>query len=64
MLAIDEALANLAVADRQAAELVKLRSFVGLSNPDAAATMNISTRTAERFWTYARAWFRRSIESP
>ncbi|MBY0458139.1 MAG: sigma-70 family RNA polymerase sigma factor [Gemmataceae bacterium] len=62
VLAIDEALAGLAAADPKAAELVKLRYFVGLSVPDAAATMNISTRSAERLWTYARAWLRRAIE--
>jgi RNA polymerase sigma factor (TIGR02999 family) len=62
VLAIDEALAGLAAADPPAAELVKLRYFVGLSVPDAAATMNISTRSAERLWTYARAWLRRAVE--
>ena len=62
VLAVDEALAGLAAADLQAAELVKLRYFVGLSVPEAAATMRISTRSAERLWTYARAWLRRAIE--
>ena len=62
LLAVDEALVRLVGADSQAAELVKLRYFVGLSLPDAAATMNISTRSAERLWTYARAWLRRAIE--
>ena len=62
VLAVDEALAGLAAADPQAAELVKLRYFVGLSVPEAAATMSISTRSAERLWTYARAWLRRAIE--
>jgi RNA polymerase sigma factor (TIGR02999 family) len=62
VLAIDDALAGLAAADPQAAELVKLRYFVGLSVPDSAATLGISTRSAERLWTYARAWLRRAIE--
>src|SRR5438105_2062771 len=61
VLAVDEALAGLAAADPQAAELVKLRYFVGLSVPDAAATLNLSPRTAERLWTYARAWLRRAM---
>jgi RNA polymerase sigma factor (TIGR02999 family) len=61
VLAVDEALAGLAATDPQAAELVKLRYFVGLSVPDTAVTMNISTRSAERLWTYARAWLRRAI---
>jgi RNA polymerase sigma factor (TIGR02999 family) len=62
VLAVDEALAALATADPQAAELVKLRYFVGLSVPDAAKVLNLSTRSAERLWAYARAWLRRAIE--
>jgi RNA polymerase sigma factor (TIGR02999 family) len=62
VLAVDEALAALAAADPQAAELVKLRYFVGLSVPDAAKLLHLSTRSAERLWTYARAWLRRAIE--
>jgi RNA polymerase sigma factor (TIGR02999 family) len=62
--AVDEALAGLAAADPQAAELVKLRYFVGLPVPEAAKVLNLSTRSAERLWTYARAWLRRSIEGP
>jgi RNA polymerase sigma factor (TIGR02999 family) len=61
MLAVDEALAGLAAADAQAAELVKLRYFAGLSIPDAAQALNISPRSADRLWTYARAWLRRAI---
>jgi RNA polymerase sigma factor (TIGR02999 family) len=62
VLAVDEALAALAAADPQAAELVKLRYYVGLPVPDAAKALNISTRSAERLWVYARAWLRRAIE--
>jgi RNA polymerase sigma factor (TIGR02999 family) len=62
VLAVDEALAALAAADPQAAELVKLRYFVGLPVPDAAKALHISTRSAERLWVYARAWLRRAIE--
>ncbi len=62
VLAVDEALAALAAADAQAAELVKLRYYVGLSVPDAAKILNLSTRSAERLWAYARAWLRRAIE--
>ncbi len=61
LLAIDEALGRLTDADPQAAELVKLRYFAGMSIPDAAATMNISPRTADRLWAYARAWLRTAI---
>ena len=58
---MDEALARLAAADPQAAELVKLRYFAGLSLPDTAKLLNLSTRSAERLWTFARAWLRRAI---
>jgi RNA polymerase sigma factor (TIGR02999 family) len=64
VLAIDEALAGLAAADPQAAELVKLRYFAGLSLPEAAESLGIPTRTAERLWAYARAWLRRAIGEP
>jgi RNA polymerase sigma factor (TIGR02999 family) len=62
IIAVDEALVGLAAADPQAAELVKLRYFVGLPVPEAANLLGVSTRTAERLWTYARSWLRRSIE--
>jgi RNA polymerase sigma factor (TIGR02999 family) len=64
VLAVDEALTALAAADAQAADLVRLRYFVGLSVPEAAQVLNLSTRSAERLWTFARAWLRRAIERP
>ena len=64
VLAVDEALAGLAAADAQAAELVKLRYFAGLSIPEAAEALNLSPRSADRLWAYARAWLRRAIEGP
>src|SRR5262245_32411490 len=64
VLAVDEALAGLAAADPQAAELVKLRYFAGLSVPEAAEALGLTTRTAERLWTYARAWLRRALGGP
>jgi RNA polymerase sigma factor (TIGR02999 family) len=64
ILAVDEALAGLAAADPQAAELVKLRYFAGLSVPEAAEALGLTTRTAERLWAYARAWLRRALEGP
>jgi len=60
LLALDEALLEFAVVDPEAAELVQLRYFTGLTSPQAADTMGISARTADRIWAYARAWlFRR-----
>ena len=64
VLAVHEALAGLAAADAQAAELVKLRYFAGLSIPEAAEALNISPRSADRLWAYARAWLRRAVAGP
>ncbi len=64
LLAVDEALTGLAAVDAQAAALVKLRYFAGLSIPEAAAVLNVSPRSADRLWAYARAWLRRIIGEP
>jgi RNA polymerase sigma factor (TIGR02999 family) len=56
LLALDEALDRLAGVDRQAAELVKLRYFAGLTIPEAAQVLGVSARTADSWWAYARAW--------
>jgi RNA polymerase sigma factor (TIGR02999 family) len=61
VLDIDAALAGLANADPQAAELVKLRYFVGLTIPEAAAVLGVSPRSADFLWAYARAWLLRSL---
>jgi RNA polymerase sigma factor (TIGR02999 family) len=61
LLAIHDALDKLASEDSPAAELVKLRYFVGMTMEEAAAAMNLAPRSAERLWTYARAWLRREI---
>jgi RNA polymerase sigma factor (TIGR02999 family) len=62
LLALDEALAELASADRAAADLVQLRYFGGLSVPDAARVLGVSPRTAIRLWTFARAWLREKLQ--
>jgi RNA polymerase sigma factor (TIGR02999 family) len=61
LLALDEALTKLAATDRPAAELVQLRYFGGWSIADAARILRISPRTANRIWSYARAWLRQAI---
>jgi RNA polymerase sigma factor (TIGR02999 family) len=63
VLDIDSALVALAAADPQAAELVKLRYFAGLTIPEAAAVLGISPRSADLLWAYARAWLLRSLGS-
>ncbi len=62
LIALDEALTQLAKTDRAAAELVQLRYFGGLPMAEAAAVLGVSGRTAERLWTYARAWLHRQIQ--
>jgi RNA polymerase sigma factor (TIGR02999 family) len=63
LIALDEALDRLAAEDPLKAELVKLRYFVGLTLPEAAAMLGMSERTAGRQWAFARAWLRRAVES-
>jgi len=63
LLAVDGALDRLAVTDLTAAELVKLRYFAGFSTIEAADVLGVSPRTADRLWSYARAWLRRTIEA-
>jgi RNA polymerase sigma factor (TIGR02999 family) len=61
LLAVHEALDKLAQEDATAAQLVKLRYFVGLTMEEAAAALELAPRTAERLWTYARVWLKREI---
>jgi RNA polymerase sigma factor (TIGR02999 family) len=56
LLRVNEALERLEQEDRAAAQVVKLRFFAGLTNEEAAQAMEISGRTAKRYWTFARAW--------
>jgi RNA polymerase sigma factor (TIGR02999 family) len=56
LLAMDEAMAKLALEAPEKAELVKLRYFAGFSLAEAASSMGVSHATAKRYWAYARAW--------
>ena len=62
LIALDEALSQLAATDSKAAELVKLRYFAGLTAQKAAEVLGISPRTADFLWAFARAWLLRKIE--
>jgi RNA polymerase sigma factor (TIGR02999 family) len=62
LLALDKALDRLAAIDAQAAKLVQLRYFAGLSLPAIAQLLDISPRTANRLWAFARAWLYQEIE--
>lgn len=63
LVALDEALDRLAGQDPQAAELVKLRYFAGLTIPQAASIVGVSPRTADSLWYFARAWLRRELDA-
>jgi RNA polymerase sigma factor (TIGR02999 family) len=56
LLDLDDALSRLANEFPVAAELVKLRFFAGMTLDDAAETLSIPRRTADRHWAFARAW--------
>jgi RNA polymerase sigma factor (TIGR02999 family) len=56
ILTVDEAVDRLSTVAPQAAQLVKLRFFAGLTGDQAAAVLGVSPRTADALWAYARAW--------
>jgi RNA polymerase sigma factor (TIGR02999 family) len=62
ILGVDEALGRLATADADAAKLVKLRFFAGLTSEQAAEALGVSTRTADRMWRYARAFLLKELK--
>jgi len=61
LIELDAALDKLAAKNHRKAELVKLRYFAGLTIEQAAAALEISTTTADRDWTYAKAWLFREM---
>jgi RNA polymerase sigma factor (TIGR02999 family) len=61
LLALDEALHQLATRDPVKARLVELRYFAGLTGEQAAEALGISPSTADRYWAYARAWLRAEL---
>jgi len=62
VLAVNEALARFEQIDKPKADLVKLRYFAGLTIPQAAAALGISSATADRYWAYARAWLHAELK--
>jgi RNA polymerase sigma factor (TIGR02999 family) len=56
LIALDEALSQLAEEDPTKAKLVQLRYFAGLTTEQAAEALDISVSTAKRDWAYAKAW--------
>jgi RNA polymerase sigma factor (TIGR02999 family) len=61
LIALDAALTRLADEDPEAARLVELRHFTGLSVAEAAQALGVSPRTADRLWAFARAWLHQEL---
>ena len=62
-LILDDAISRLESVDREAATIVRLRYFAGLSIEDTAAAMQLSEPTVKRSWAFARGWLKEAIES-
>ena len=62
IVAVDDAIRRLEEEDPQAAEVVRLRFFAGLSVEQTAKALRISPRTVAREWAYARAWLFRVLQ--
>ncbi|MBP7937724.1 MAG: sigma-70 family RNA polymerase sigma factor [Phycisphaerae bacterium] len=62
LLALHEALGRFEQTDQVAADLVKLRYYAGLTIPQAAEALGISSTTADRYWAYARAWLHTELK--
>jgi RNA polymerase sigma factor (TIGR02999 family) len=58
LLALNDALQKLEQVDKVKADLVKLRFFAGLTIPQAAEVLGVSSSTADNYWAYARCWLR------
>jgi len=63
LLAVNDALAALALEDPQAAIVVQMRYFVGMTVPEIAVALDLAPRTVDRHWAFARAWLKRTIRS-
>jgi DNA-directed RNA polymerase specialized sigma24 family protein len=63
ILAVHEALNDFAITDPQAATLVKLRFFSGMTMTEAADALDMSVRSAHDLWTYARSWLHRHMRT-
>ena len=64
LLALNEALSQLEAKDKEAADLIKLRYFAGLTSAQAAEALGMSSRTADRTWLYARSWLLKRLGEP
>lgn len=62
LLALDESLGRLQAQDPEAAQVVELKFFVGLTTEETAELLGVAPRTVERLWEFARAWLRTRLE--
>jgi RNA polymerase sigma factor (TIGR02999 family) len=62
LLAVHEALERFQIVDPVAAQIVKLRYFAGMTIPQAADALGMSTSTVDRSWAYARAWLHAALK--
>jgi RNA polymerase sigma factor (TIGR02999 family) len=63
LLAVNDALAALALEDPEAAEVVRMRYFVGMTVPEIASALDLAPRTVDRHWAFARAWLKRTLRA-
>ncbi len=61
LVALDDALKELAATNPQHSRVIELRFFGGLTIEETAEVMNLSHATTERYWSFARAWLRREL---
>lgn len=64
VLQVDEGLAKLVEVEPLAAKVVELRFFAGLKQAEIAMTLDLSERTCDRLWSFARAWLYRHLKQP
>jgi RNA polymerase sigma factor (TIGR02999 family) len=63
LLTLETALSRLETVDARAAQVVTLRFYSGMTNPEIAEHLGMSLRTVEGDWTFARAWLKRELET-
>ena len=63
LLAVNDALVTLALEDPEAAEVVRMRYFAGMTVAEIATALDLAPRTVDRHWAFARAWLKRTIRS-
>ncbi|MBL9127246.1 MAG: sigma-70 family RNA polymerase sigma factor [Verrucomicrobiales bacterium] len=62
LLAVSDAVEKLARQDPEAAQLIRLRFYAGLTNEEAALVLGVPERTARRHWSFAKAWLYREMQ--